>query len=216
MKSFYSRATVIVLIASFLFLSGCATVKNAPISDKITAIDTTNESIGFITLKVSNNKNRGYQPTARNAFIWEDKVEGAKKYSFKILKPYKRSKNKFNESIISFQLKPGEYMFKDIFAQSGIFPVIGSFAVPLHKKLTVPANKIIYFGHVDATIEDRTSKDQLRAGPVIPLIDQAVVGASTGTFVVNILDQFETDTALIRNKYSYLSGALIENMTLSN
>lgn len=216
MKFFYSaRTTVVVLIASFLFLNGCASIKNAPISNEVKAIYTRYESVGFITLKASNNKNTSYQPEVKYALIWDDKAENRRKYSFKVVEPYNKAKNEFNEYIISFKLKPGKYVFREIFAQSGIFPVRGTFEVPLYKKITVPENKIIYFGHVEANIVDRTIDDQLRAGPVTPLIDQAVVGASTGTFVISIQDRFETDTALIRSKYGYLSEAEIENMTLS-
>ncbi len=87
--------------------------------------------------------------------------------------------------------------------------------MPLYKKISLDEKQFIYFGHVDAVVVDRSRKDQLRAGPVIPLIDQAVVGASTGTFEIDIKDNYDDDIKFLREKFSYLSDIEIVNMTLS-
>lgn len=217
MKSLgFGRIIIAILATGLLLLSGCATVKDPAISTKIKSIDTTNESIGFITLKISNTKNRGYQPNVGNVFICTKDPKNRVKFAFNVLDPYSSAKNQFNEYIISFQLKPGDYILVNLSAHSGLFPVMGTFIVPMDKQLTISEHKIIYFGHVDATIVDRTSDDQLRAGPVIPVLDQAVTGASTGTFVVDITDRYDDDIALLKSKYSYLTSTIIENRTLKN
>jgi len=203
------------LVVSYFFLAGCATVKGPALSQKVKNIDINTESIGFMTLKISNSKVKSYQPDAKFAFIWEDTAGDRKKYSFKVDEPYNSKSNEFNEYIISFKLKPGNYVIREIFSQSGLFPVRGNFAVPLYKKVTIPAQKVVYFGHIDADVVDRTGDEQLRAGPVIPLIDQAVVGASGGTFTVDISDRFVDDLELVKSKYNNLSSLEVENMTLS-
>lgn len=203
------------LVAVSIALSGCASIKDAPISKDVTSVDTSKESIAFMTVRVSNQKSPSYQPNMKYAFVWEDKVSDRKKYSFKVEDPTSKSDGKYNEYLVSFQVKPGEYVVRELFAQSGFFPVIGTFGVPVFKKVVVPANKVVYLGHVDATVVDRTSDEQLRAGPVVPLIDQAVVGASGGTFKIDIQDKYDADTAFVKGKYPAFSAVGIENMTLS-
>jgi len=211
------KVVVLSILAVFMVMSGCASIKNAPLSNNVSAIDTTNESIGFMTVKISNNKNTSYQPEIKHAFIWDEKNGAAdrERYSFKVNEAYKSVDDEFNEYVISFQLKPGDYVIRELFAQSGLFPFIGTFAVPLYSNISVPANKTIYLGHVDANVVDREDDSLLRAGPVIPLIDQAMTGASGGTFVINIEDRFESDTKLIQDMYSYMSGVTIDNMSLN-
>jgi hypothetical protein len=46
-------------------------------------------------------------------------------------------------------------------------------------------------------------------------LDQAVVGASTGTFVIDISDRYDEDIKLIKEKFTYLDAADFENLTLS-
>jgi hypothetical protein len=207
--------SVVALLASYLFLAGCATIQDPAFSKTTKSIDTSTESIGFFTLRISNSKNKSYQPNASMAFIWQDVAGDRKKYSIKMDESYNKKDNAFNEYIVSFKLAPGNYVLREIFAQSGVFPVMGTFSVPMYKKITVPQRKVVYFGHIDANVVDRTNDSQLRAGSVIPLIDQAVVGASSGTFVIDIQDRFAADTELVKRKFSYLGSAQIENMTLS-
>jgi hypothetical protein len=198
-----------------LTLVGCATVKEAPISSTTTSVDTSKESIAFMTVKVSNQKNTSYQPNLNNVFVWEKKEKDVQKHSFKVIKPINTAPNQYNEYVVSFNVAPGEYVIRSLFGRSGIFPFIGNFLIPFYKQVSIPSNKVVYLGHVDATIVDRTSDNQLRAGPVIPLIDQAIVGASGGTFKIDIQDHFEADTAYIKEKFPAFKSINIENMLLS-
>jgi hypothetical protein len=60
-------------------------------------------------------------------------------------------------------------------------------------------------GHVWATVRERQD-NEFKAGPVVPLIDQAVAGASGGTFDVETTDEFATDEAAFRSKFPALAG----------
>lgn len=48
--------------------------------------------------------------------------------------------------------------------------------------------------------------NEFRAGPVIPLIDQGVAGASGGTFDIVVSDQWDTDQALFEKNFPALKG----------
>lgn len=51
--------------------------------------------------------------------------------------------------------------------------------------------------------------NEFHAGPVIPLIDQAAVGASGGTFDVEVVDAESSDEALFRTRFPALRTATI-------
>lgn len=208
------KSTIPLLVCS-LILGGCATMREAPISSKTTTVDTSKESIAFMTLRVANQKNVSYQPDMKYAYVSENRTGDKNKYSFKIEAPTHKVDYLFNEYVISISVQPGEYVLRNLYGQSGFFPVIGSFDIPMYKKISIPANQVIYLGHIDATVVDRTSDDQLRAGSVLPLIDQAVVGASGGTFKIDIQDKFDVDTAYIRDKYPAFKAVNIQNMTFT-
>ena len=70
-----------------------------------------------------------------------------------------------------------------------------------------------YIGHVQAVVRERKDGEE-RAGPVIPLIDQAVVGASGGTFDVTISDAWATDEALFKSTFPALARVSIEKKLL--
>lgn len=201
------------LLFAFMF-GGCATIKPAALNQNVEAIDISQESIAIFTVKVANRYKPSYQPKIMYVFVWQNDEGGNKKYSFKVDGEYMEIENEYNEYLISFQLPPGKYKLREFFAQSGIFPVRGTFAIPIYSTFEIEANKIIYLGHIEAYVKERTRDDELRAGLVIPLIDQAVVGASGGTFVIEINDLFKNDIELFKKQYHYLSDYDIENRTL--
>jgi len=211
-NSIYRKFFVIALIA-FLF-AGCATIKPSALNQSIQSIDISQESIAILSIKVSNKFKPTYQPKIKQVLVWENGKDNNKKYSFKVEDSYKEIENEYNEYLISFQLTPGKYKLSKLFAQSGIFPVKGGFSIPIYSVFEIEANKIIYLGHIDASVKEKTNDDELRAGPVIPLLDQAVTGASGGTFVIDISDMFENDIDLFKKQYPYLSSYNIENKTL--
>lgn len=202
------------LLILMLTLGGCATMKPSALGPDGKQLDVSKESIALLSVKVANKYKTGYQPDIKNVFIWEDKSENRKKYSFAVEEKYNEIENEFNEYLISFQLPPGKYEMREFFAQKMAFPVFGSFALPIYADFSIGSNEIVYLGNIDARIIERTSDDELRAGPVIPLIDQAVTGASGGTFVIEITDHFNDDIAKFKQKYHQLTGFDIINLTL--
>jgi hypothetical protein len=85
--------------------------------------------------------------------------------------------------------------------------------IQFKQEITFPEKGIVYIGNIDATIVPR-QEEQHRAGPVIPLIDQAVTGFSSGTFIVEVTDNYNEDMKLIIEKYPYLADKKITKMIL--
>ncbi|HKJ33235.1 MAG TPA: hypothetical protein VKA34_15475 [Balneolales bacterium] len=210
-----SRLNHLLFFCVIVFmLGGCATIKPPALSSDTNKIDVAKESIALLTVKIANEYKTSYQPNIKYVFVWSNGEKDREKYSFKVGEKYNEAENSFNEYLVSFQLPAGSYKLRELFAQSGIFPVIGSFAVPVYSSFSIAPNKIIYLGHLEAIIKERTDDKELRAGSVFPLIDQAVTGASGGTFVVTITDLFEDDIKLFQKKYPYLTQYQVDNLTL--
>ena len=206
---------LLMLCAIVFMLGGCATMKPPALNSETTAIDVSKESIALLTVKIANNYKTSYQPNIKNAFVWSNAEKDREKFSFSVDEKYNEVENSFNEYLISFQLPAGKYKLRELYARSGIFPVIGTFSVPVYRSFSIEPHKIIYLGHIEATIKERIDEESLRAGPVIPLIDQAVTGASGGTFIVTITDLYENDIKLFQQKYPYLAQHHVENFTLT-
>ncbi len=207
---------LLVLCVFVFMMVGCATMKPPALSSETNSIDVSKESIALLTVKISNQYKPSYQPDVKNVFIWSNGKGDKKKFSFSVDGKLNEVKNSYNEYLISFQLPPGEYKMRAILARSGFFPVIGTFVVPIYSPFILEPNKIIYLGHIEATVKERKDDKLLRAGPVIPLIDQAATGASGGTFDVTITDLFQDDIKLFQQKYPYLSQYNVDNRTLPN
>ncbi len=204
-------------LISFFILSGCATRKLGTLNPDDTSVDLSKESIALLTMRVSNQYKPSYQPELKHIYVFNDDEANGEKFVFRLKEKYREVEDSFNEYLISFQLPPGNYNLRECFAQSNstfFSLVMGSFIIPINSTFSIPPKQIIYLGHIDATVKERTSDSELRAGLIIPLIDQAVTGASTGTFVIKVTNVFENDMKLFKTKYPYLSQYRVKNLTL--
>ncbi|MEO6688239.1 MAG: hypothetical protein ABIS07_01290, partial [Dokdonella sp.] len=93
------------------------------------------------------------------------------------------------------------------------FPFVGSFLVPLFMDFMVPAHAVTYVGHVKARLRPR-QEGEFRAGPMIPLIDQAATGMSTGTFDVVVSDSSVEDISRFRTMFPALGDTPVANAPL--
>lgn len=89
----------------------------------------------------------------------------------------------------------------------------GIFVAPLHSELEAKGPGVFYLGHVNATVRER-KEGEFRAGSITPLLDQALVGASDGTFDVEITDKWAVDEAAFRSRFPSLKGVTIEKAVL--
>lgn len=207
-----SMARLYVILAGF-FLTACASHLSSPLNESSEPVDVSGQSIGVFMLKVSNQKNTFFQPSVKRMMIKDERKNNS--YVINIVDAYLSKDKTFKEYIVSFQLMPGQYLLKDIFAKAGFYPINGKFSIPVYKSLHLPANSLAYYGRIEANVIDRLNEEQLRAGPVLPPIDQAIVGASTGTFDVTIRDNFQDDVRIIRHVYPHVGDSEWLNLTLS-
>jgi len=81
--------------------------------------------------------------------------------------------------------------------------------LPIHNNIELKAGEVVYLGRVAGTIRER--KDgELRAGAILPLLDQAITGFSGGTFDVLLEDQYEQDMKVFRQRFPVLNAVAVK------
>jgi hypothetical protein len=205
-----------VALLCFAFaMTGCAS--NMALTKGQDKIDTSAESIALVTVKVSNTNKTGYQPDLSYAFFFA-KSDGAEKKRFDIkTDPYKSAKNEYNEYLLSFSLKPGKYDLASIWATYSV-PLLlkASCVLPLNTIVEVKPNTVVYLGNIDAVIREKKESTEVRAGTLIPLLDQALAGFSTGTFDIGYKDNYDEDIKAYQAQYPALQKVQIEKSILTS
>lgn len=92
-----------------------------------------------------------------------------------------------------------------------VFTAVGF--VPLHMSLPVEPGHVYYAGRIEANVRPR-QQGEVRAGHLLPLIDQAAAGYSSGTWDVVVVDSFDQDMATIKRLYPAVGEANVEKRLL--
>lgn len=196
-------------------LAGCATVNPMAFEKGAKTIDTSEKSVVLMAVEISRSDDSRFVP---------------KPIAVKLELPNAKSKEerqnfKLNENedtvvdggrvvyLTRMALKPGTYKMGDVTGLARAFPFVGTFVVPLLMDLEVKPNSITYVGRVTAKLRPRQG-DEFRAGPVVPLIDQAATGLSGGTWDVTTENMSQRDLALFRAQFPALQSATIETAPL--
>lgn len=188
-------------------LSGCAS--DLALKKGQNQVDTSANSIVLLPVTISNQNNPGCQPALLYAFL-----SGAESKRFNASDGlFKEEKDSYKQYLLSFSLPPGTYTLDQINGRYFSFLLHANCNLRLDAKFDVKPNSIMYLGHLRATIVERKN-DEERAGILIPLIDQAVAGFSTGTFVIDIADRYDEDIANYRAEFPGLKSATIEKALL--
>jgi len=209
--------SLICIIMIGIFLSGCVTNRNMALNKKVTQLDISKESIALLTLRTSNAYRPTCQPFADRVTIRTNGKEQSESYTYDIGLPYKKVSKEFNEYLISIQIAAGDYMIDKIIGFVLPYYVngnCGNFTVPVNASFRIQPNTIVYIGQIEATNRERKDDNELRAGLLLPLIDQALAGYYTGTFDIKIYDNFEEDVVLFSKEYPLITTQKIERLLL--
>ncbi|MBX7259564.1 MAG: hypothetical protein K1Y02_24605, partial [Candidatus Hydrogenedentes bacterium] len=195
-------ALLLVVIASLL--SGCANVQRMPWESDSAQVAPQKKAVYLMTATIRNAYKELYQPELLLIHVFrDDGTAQPTEIPFQMDSKgiYKGEKgDQPPKYFIRLELEPGMYTVRGMFARGHSFPFAAHFFVPLHSPLKVENVGIAYLGSVQATVRERVG-EEFRAGAVIPLVDQAVGGASTGTFDVVIADRFDDDLAQFRKLF---------------
>ncbi len=201
---------------ALVLFSGCVSTKPMALSSKTQRIDVGQESVALMTVRLANTFKLSRQPHLKYVQVRRDDGSGEEaNYEIAdILAQSEDETNQFEEAALSFPLRPGRYQLRFIWVTSPSLLAPGNGTVPIYSRFEIKPGQVVYLGRAEATRRERKSDDELRAGPVIPLIDQSVSGFSGGTFEVAIRDSYEEDLAKLRKLYPALEGAQIAKAVL--
>jgi hypothetical protein len=210
-----------ILMGAFSFvaltMSGCATRIDMAFYHDTQKLTPTSKPIFLMTATVKNTYKSYYQPKLNTVFV---EKEGAKEkadyFNFFMDDKSKNETNTLeagNNYLIRMELDPGSYEVRAMLGMAHGFPLVGTYLLPVHAPFKSIGPGVFYLGHIEADVRER-KENEFKAGPSIPLLDQAVSGASTGTFEVEISDQFAKDEPLFRAKFPALAGVEIKKSIL--
>jgi hypothetical protein len=207
MRSILNKLLPLLIVT---LVSGCASTSPMPFAEPDVKPEAS-QPLYLMTVVVKNTYKERWQPRILNVRLTKD-AEADKTEELVFLMDQKGTIKAADRKSSAFlvRLRGGDSfnMITGMVASASAFPVIGFFFVPLYAQLESDAPGIYYLGAVQASIRERKD-NEFRAGPVIPLIDQAIAGASTGTFDITIADLYDQDVALFRATFPALENATI-------
>jgi hypothetical protein len=223
-------------------IGGCAHHKPMALQGTSAPLDLSKQSVVFFSLRTENEYKPAFKPVAdlvvveergaepddlnvREAhrkdmsnFAWRYKYGGGKGWHYFTVGKCQRKSDKSNEYLISLALVPGKYRLRYIAAAMTELKVDLPYAprgwcfIPVYADFDVAPGAVVYLGRIEATNRHRRDDSELRTGPVVPLLQQAVMGISDGTFRIKSTDAYEEDVV----SASQLSPSLQESTVTKN
>ncbi|OIO58094.1 MAG: hypothetical protein COX57_00430 [Alphaproteobacteria bacterium CG_4_10_14_0_2_um_filter_63_37] len=192
-------------------LTGCASTQSMALEDEQAQVEVGDDAIVLLRMHTVNELKPGYPPAVLAIHVVDEATQESVAF-----KPRARliSLHDGYEYLVSLRLPPGRYEISSMTGMSFGYHIQAHFEVPLHRRVTVPGGKVLYLGRIEARNVARIRDDQPPAGPLLPLIDQAVTGYSDGTFQVEILNLFKEDMRLFQHVFPALNSLPVESMPL--
>lgn len=202
-----------VLFTSALF-AGCASAPYMPLAEDSPSLDPS-KPLFLMSVVVNNAYKERWQPRILNVIL-ETNGEAGKPQTMVFRMDAKGTVSPeagASTYLVRFPTGPAPHRVQGFNAMASAFPINGFYFVPLHAGLAKSEGGVHYLGSMKAVIRER--KDgEFRAGPPVPLIDQAFSGASGGTFDIEITDAYDADTALFRKTFAALKDVEIKKAVL--
>lgn len=207
----------ILALGLAVLISGCATRTKMAFEADDEKLTETSKPVYLMTATLKNTYHPSFQPKLIVVHVEKPGAkDAAGRLNFTMDTKAKAESNTVqqgNSYFLRMQLEPGPYQIVGMSSMASSFPITGFFFAPIHTPLEAGGSGVYYLGHVAATVRERVG-DEFKAGPSIPLIDQAVAGASGGTFDVEISDQWETEEAQFLFRFPALKGVVVKKAIL--
>jgi len=211
-----NRLIQIATLVFAILLTGCASTIKMPMKDDGDKISSSGNPVYLMSVTMGNVCRDRFQPSLDLVQVVRE--DGSVKQDMKFAMDSKGTYESEDDKrppkyLVRLELAAGHYTIRGMNGSGRAFPINFTVYAPLHAPLKVEGPGVFYIGAVNATIRERQG-NEFRAGQVIPLIDQAVACASTGTFDVDISDRFDEDIALFRKTFPALVAANVQKAVL--
>lgn len=211
------RLLSLVFVVSSLWLTGCASTNTMSFAQDSETVAELKTPVFLLTANVRNDYKPSYTPVLTTINVYRLNADNSKellRFSLDEKAMVKVSKDQDPTAyLLRLPLQPGKYEVESIYGVAHSFPVVGSFFLPLRSPLQVEKSGVYYLGNVTGVVRERVGAE-FRAGPVVPLLDQAFSGASGGTFEVAITDHWSSDEAVFKNAFPALKLAEVKKAIL--
>lgn len=207
---FFLPKTILLAVLA-LSLQGCVSRLPIGVDSTVRNLDLQNHSLLLLTLDITRSDSKNFLPVPQNMVVELIDAQGGLK---SIFVPVDNDGILFPDDVnpvYAFRLKVpvGSVQIKSVIGRSGAFPIRGRFSLPIRVRAEAKAGEIVYLGRVSAVLRPRMDHEY-RAGELIPLVDQAVTGLSTGTFDIELRDMSEEDLRIMQETYPAIRGVPIK------
>ena len=208
------RVLSLLILALATVLAGCASAPYMPLSDDNSKLDLS-KPLFLMSVVVKNDYRERWQPRILNVILEKD--SGAAKPETLVFpmdgKGTITPDSGGSTYLVRFPTDVSPHTVRGFNSKASAFPIHGFYFVPLHASLAKSEGGVYYLGSIRAVIRERKDSE-FRAGPMIPLIDQAIAGGSTGTFEVEVSDAYDADVTLFRKTFPALKDVDIKRSVL--
>ena len=207
----------IIALVFAIFLTGCASTIKMPMNDDGDKVSPSGNPVYLMSVTMGNVCRDRFQPSLDTVQVVRE--DGSIKQD--IMRFAMDSKGTYEveddkrppKYLVRLELGVGHYTIRGMSGSGRAFPINFTVYAPLHAPLNSDGPGVFYIGAINATIRERHG-NEFRAGQVIPLIDQAVACASTGTFEIDISDKFDEDVELFRKTFPALATTNVQKTVL--
>ena len=195
--------TLIFIVAG----AGCAgPTKVLKAKTKPEQISIAQYPIVLFSVQTHNQLKTNYNPFPTVAAVLSRDGGGVRRENYNIMAKPSLARHAAESNIYlgAVCVPPGRHVLQLIeFVSTDGFFVQGRGRIPLSLGFEAKADSVTYLGRIDATNRERKG-DEMRAGGVLPLIDQSVAGLSSGTFDVLIADASAEDIERFKKAFPVL------------
>ncbi len=212
------RISTVFIILSISLLVGCTAPSKMAFHDDSVSPESIKNPIFLMTATLRNDYKTSHQPKLL-AVNLEKAVEKGRgeRIIFNIDEKSKQESDDpaiGNKYLLRMELESGEYVVRGLTSMSSSFIIRGFFFTPIHEMIKSSEPGIYYLGNIHAVIRERSGKE-FKAGPSIPLLDQALIGASGGTYDIKITDQWDIDGPEFKKTFPFLGEVDVKKRILS-
>ncbi len=206
------RAALVLIAVGVI--AGCATPTDMGPRRADTALDVSKTSVLLMSVKLAHPVRPSATPNPIVVNVeTPDAQSKEQRLNFRFDKDARFEAGGEVEYLVRMPLPAGQYVIRGVTGTGGFFPFPGFFFMPLHVDVSVEGGQIVYLGRVSANTRERQG-EEFRAGPLLPLIDQAATGWSGATWEVTIIDDFDRDIERFRTLFPSLQKANVDKRVM--
>ena len=195
-----------IAICLLPLLAACATPHRMAIDHETKTLDLGGNALVLMSVKMVNGYKPDFQPIPNIAYLEKPEVHDAKDRLNYIIDAEAEQGGIY---YLRISVPEGKYIVRGVGGVVTRVFFMGNCLLPIHQDIELKAGEVVYLGRANGTIREKKDGD-IRAGAMLPLVDQAILGFSGGTFDVQLEDQYEQDMKVFRQRFPVLNAATVK------